>query len=52
MEHLGNKNFVLSLSMFFSDPECPLVFSVCEMLKEDRGLWNHLIDILKNLYFH
>ena len=31
--HLGNKNFSLKFEYVFSDPECPLVFCVCEMLK-------------------
>ena len=32
LERLENKNFVLNSNMFFSDPECPFVFCVREML--------------------
>ena len=31
--HLENKNFFVKFEYVFSDPECPLVFFVSEMLK-------------------
>ena len=31
--HLGNKKFCVKFEYVFSDPECPLIFCVCEMLK-------------------
>ena len=34
--HLEKKNFFMKFEYVFSDPECPLMFCVCEILKAMR----------------